>query len=104
MGKKAIIGLMACAALASCQTADLDKTIQSNLPRTCALIDTAHAAFIAASVSGSISKKTIRTENAAYVSAQTVCAHPESVTAENALIVAAQAYASISLSLKAARK
>lgn len=91
--------------LSACQSStNIDSAIQSNLPRTCALINTAHAAFVAASISGRIPKKTVRREAAAYAGVQAICANPETATASDALVLAAQAYATISLSLKDAKK
>lgn len=91
-------------ALASCTTTgSIDSAIRNNLPRTCNLIQTGHAAFVAASASGKIKARTIAKEAAAYEGVMTVCANPEGVTAANALVVAATAYAQISLALKEAK-
>lgn len=90
-------------ALASCQTTSIDTAIKNNLPRTCNLIQTAHAAFVAASAAGSIKASTIRKESAAYEAVAVICADPSSVNASNALVVAATAYATISLALKEAK-
>ena len=92
------VGLSACTT-----TGSIDTAIKANLPRTCSLIQTAHAAFVAASVAGGIKPSTIRKEDAAYAGAMVVCADPENVTAANALVLAATAYATISLALKEAR-
>ncbi|MDX3929085.1 MAG: cell wall anchor protein [Shinella sp.] len=89
--------------LSACTTTSIDTAIQNNLPKTCALIQTAHAAFVAASASGNIKPATIRKEAAAYDGALVICANPESVTAANALVLAATAYATVSLALKEAR-
>lgn len=95
----AAIGLSACTT-----TGSIDTAIKTNLPRTCSLIQTAHAAFVAASVSGSIKASTIRKEQAAYDGAMVICADPANVNAANALVLAATAYATISLALKEARQ
>lgn len=91
-------------ALASCQsTATIDTAIQKNLPRTCALLETAHAAFLAASVSGRIPERTVAKEAAAYNGVYVICADPTRVTAANALVVVATAYATVSLALREAK-
>ncbi|MGN7734356.1 cell wall anchor protein [Ensifer sp. 22564] len=84
-------------------TGSIDTTIKNSLPKTCALLETAHAAFIAASVSGNIKASTVAKEKAAYDGVRVICADPGSVTAANALVVVATAYATISLALKEAQ-
>lgn len=96
-----IIVSAAALVLSACTTTgSIDTTIKSNLSKTCALLETAHAAFVAASVSGNIKASTIAKEKAAYDGVRVICADPSSVTATNALVVAATAYATISLALK----
>ncbi|RAR99698.1 cell wall anchor protein [Ensifer adhaerens] len=56
----AALVLSACTA-----TGSIDTAIKTSLPKTCALLETAHAAFIAASVSGNIKASTIAKEKAA---------------------------------------
>jgi len=89
---------------ASCQTGGVDATIQSNLPRTCALIETSHLAFTVLAAAGQVSKRTARAELAAYTSTRTICANPETATATDALVTAATAYATISSALATERK
>lgn len=90
--------------LASCTTTgSIDTAIKTSLPKTCALLETAHAAFVAASASGNIKASTVAKEAAAYNGVRVICADPGSVTAANALVVVATAYATISLALKEAR-
>jgi len=102
---KIIAVIAAVATLAGCQaTANVDSTIQSNLPRTCALIETSHAAFAVLAATGQISRKTANAEMAAYTSTRAICANPQSATAADALITAASAYATISSALGSARK
>ncbi|WP_063891453.1 hypothetical protein [Sinorhizobium sp. GL28] len=84
-------------------TGSIDTTIKNNLPKTCALLETAHTAFLAASASGNIKTSTIVKEKAAYDGVRVICADPGSVTAANALVLAATAYATVSLALKEAR-
>ena len=48
--KRMLLCAVAALSLASCTTAgSIDTTIKTNLPETCALLETAHSAFIAAS-------------------------------------------------------
>lgn len=99
-----IIVSAAALVLSACTTTgSIDTTIKNSLPKTCALLETAHAAFIAASASGSIKASTIAKEKAAYDGVRVICADPSSITAANALVVAATAYATVSLALKEAR-
>nr|DAO37994.1 MAG TPA: hypothetical protein [Caudoviricetes sp.] len=90
-------------ALSACTPATIDDAIAKNLPRTCSLISTAHAAFIAISATGDIPIKTIVREAAAYDGIQTICADPSRVTASNALVIAAQAYVAIATALREAQ-
>ncbi|MEY9782260.1 cell wall anchor protein [Sinorhizobium fredii] len=99
-----IIASVAALSLASCTTTgSIDTAIKASLPKTCALLETAHAAFVAASASGNIKPRTIAKEKAAYDGVRVICADPGSVTAANALVVAATAYATVSLALREAK-
>ncbi|MEK1890801.1 MAG: cell wall anchor protein [Phyllobacterium sp.] len=89
--------------LSACTTTNIDSAIQKNLPRTCSLINQAHAAFITVSISGSVSAKTVAKEAAAYEAAQKVCVDPSSVTASTALVKAAEVYATITIALRDAK-
>lgn len=104
MTRIALISVSTALALASCQTTNLDDTIARNLPKTCQLIQVAHAAFVAASASGDIPARTVAKELAAYEGVAVICADPTNVTAANALVVVATAYATISLAMKEASK
>lgn len=102
--KRMLLCAVAAISLASCTTTgSIDTAIKNNLPKTCALLETAHAAFVAASISGNIKASTIAKEAAAYNGVRVICADPGSVTGANALVVAATAYATISLALKEAQ-
>jgi hypothetical protein len=90
--------------LTGCTTTGTDGAIQSSLPKTCALIDTAHTAFLLVAASGKISEKTVIKEQAGYDAVQGICEDPENVTAADALIAAARAYLVISTALKAAKE
>lgn len=105
MRKATIITLAgASIALASCQsTAGIDKAIRENLPQTCRMIQTGYDAFSVVALTGNIKPATIRKVNAAYASTQVACANPENVTVANALIIAAGAYATITVALKEAK-
>ncbi len=103
MKRTAILAAAAIALSACTTTGSIDTAIKASLPKTCNLIQTAHAAFLAASASGNIKQSTIRKEEAAYEGAMVICASPENVTAANALVLAATAYATVSLALKEAR-
>ncbi|WP_037437175.1 hypothetical protein [Sinorhizobium fredii] len=100
-----IIASAAALSLASCSTTtgSIDTAIKASLPKTCALLETAHTAFVAASASGNIKARTIAKEKAAYDGVRVICADPGSVTAANALVVAATAYATVSLALREAK-
>ena len=99
-----IIVSAAAIVLSACTTTgSIDTAIKNSLPKTCALLETAHAAFIAASASGNIKPSTIAKEKGAYDGVRVICADPASVTAANSLVVAATAYATISLALKEAQ-
>lgn len=103
MKRLAITALVALSLAGCTTTGSIDTAIQANLPRTCQLIDTAHAVFVAASAAGGIKASTIRKEQAAYDGVAVICADPRNVTAANALVLAATAYATISIALKEAR-
>jgi hypothetical protein len=98
-----LFAVAAAFALSACTTPNIDSTIQKNLPRTCALINQAHAAFITVAISGSISAKMVAKEAAAYEAAQKICADPSSVTASTALVKAAEVYATIAIALRDAK-
>lgn len=103
MKRIAILAVAAVALSACTTTSSIDTAIKNSLPKTCELLQTAHAAFVAASVSGDIKESTVRREAAAYAGVETICANPDQVTAASALVLAAQAYATVSLALKEAR-
>ncbi|QRY69165.1 cell wall anchor protein [Ensifer sp. PDNC004] len=99
-----IIVSAAALVLSACTTTgSIDTAIKNSLPKTCALLETAHAAFVAASASGNIKASTIAKEAAAYNGVRVICADPGSVTAANALVVVATAYATVSLALREAQ-
>ncbi|MBT9370260.1 cell wall anchor protein [Rhizobium sp. CSW-27] len=99
--------MLAAAALAlsacSTTTGSLDATIRDGLIRTCPLIETGYAAFTVATASGDIRETTIRKVDAAYAGVKVMCAAPAEVTAADALVRAAAAYATISAALKEAK-
>ncbi|CAN7329450.1 cell wall anchor protein [Phyllobacterium sp. LjRoot231] len=100
--RRILIASMACLALgvAACTTLDL----KESLPRTCYLINKAHAAFLIVTTTGDVSQKNIDREAVAYAGIKAVCDNPTSVTPDNALVLAAQAYATITLALRDAKR
>lgn len=100
------IAILAGAALAlsSCTTTgSIDTTIQNSLPKACALLVNAHAAFNIIAATGKLSASAIRKENAAYQGVAVFCDDPSKVTTANALVLVAGAYAVVAVSLKDAR-
>ena len=93
---------LASLALAGC-TQSIDNTIQASLPATCNLIQTAHDTFTASQVAIDIKQSTIEKEKTAYAAAQTFCADPGSVTAQNSLPRVVAAYLIVSTALKEAK-
>lgn len=85
--------------LAGCAT-----TSGPSLERTCSLIDSGHAAFQIIAVTGKVPTKTVIKEQAAYDTAHAVCAAGGNITTGDALILAAQAYVTITTALRAAEK
>lgn len=100
---RVFIAMIVTLALTACvPTESIDATIKNNLPATCKLVNTAHAAFIAASASGDIKQSTIDKEAAVYAGIKPICDDPASVDASTALVAVATAYATISRALKEA--
>lgn len=96
------IALAACLLLPSCATTG-DPSLQRNLASACETLETGHLAFTALSLSGAIRQSTINKEAAAYAGVQVICADPSTVTAGNALVRVATAYATIAIALKEAK-
>lgn len=94
---KALI-LCVALALAGCATTG------PSLDRTCGLIDSAHAAFTVIAATGDVPNRTVVKEQAAYDTARSVCTAGGNITAGDALILAAQAYVTITTALKAAKE
>ena len=94
----------ACLALPACSTTSIDTAIQRNLPAICSAAGTAHAAFVAVSVSGAIKPKTIAKEAAAWSALETLCIAPQGATAASVLVKAADAYATITVALREAKE
>lgn len=101
MRKAAIITIAV--ALSSCTTTSIDTTIQNSLPKACALLVNAHAAFNIIAETGKLSDRAVRKENAAYQGVAVFCDNPSQVTTANALVLVAGAYAVVAVSLKDAR-
>lgn len=97
------IAMSGALALSACQTtAGIDQTIRDNLPQTCRLIQTGYDAFSIVAMTGNVKLATVRKVDAAYQASQVACANPEGVTVANALIIAAGAYATITVALREA--
>lgn len=93
----------ACLLLPSCQTINGDGNIANTLASSCQALETGHLAFAALTLSGDIRQSTIDKEAAAYAGVQVICADPSSITAGNALVRVATAYATIAIALKEAK-
>lgn len=91
-------------ALASCTPRDLDTAVQQNLPTICSATEQLHAAFLAISLSGAISEKTIAKEAAAWNGVSMVCADPSNATAIGTLARVSAAYAVITSALREAKR
>lgn len=98
MHRLALLAL--CLPLAACTTTGLDTTIRDNLPQTCALLQSAHAAFTIIAATGQVPATTVRKENAAYEGVTVFCNDPTRVTVGNALVLVAGAYAVITVALR----
>jgi len=101
-----LIAGAAALALSSCTSSDvgkIDTAIQQNLPKACQTLETAHLAFTAIALSGSIKPATVNKEAAAYAGVQTICANPSNVNAADALVLVATAYATVAIALKEAK-
>lgn len=99
-----IILALCAIALSACQTtADIDTAIQKNLPQICSAAATGHSAFIIVASTGNIKPATVRKEAAAWAALDTVCKDPSRVTAATALVIAAEAYATITIALREAK-
>ena len=89
-----LLALLACLPLAACSTlGGIDTTLRDNLPKTCALLQSAHAAFTVIAATGDLSPSLVRKENAAYLGVSVFCDNPSQVTTGNALVLVAGAYA-----------
>jgi len=101
--RKLLIMAAAGIMLSACTTTSIDTAIQTNLPKTCQAIETAHLAFTAVSITGKIPAKTVAKEAVAYQGVRPICADPAHVTTAQAVVLAAQAYLVISVALKDAK-
>ncbi len=105
MFKSVFVAVAATLALSACQsTGSIDNAIQKNLPQVCSAAATAHSAFVVVASAGTIKPSVVAKEKTAWDAAEVVCRDPSSVTAANALVKVAEAYAAITLALREARK
>lgn len=79
--------------LASCQT------LRERLPAACERAEELHAAFVIVAATGTVSRKTIRREAAAFQGLQTLCAQEQLD-----LVSIAEAYAAIIEAMRLARR
>lgn len=103
-----VLGLLAVSLLVAtgCATTgqDIETALRENMPKTCALIQTGHDAFVIATETGKIDPDLIAREKAAYDGIQVFCENPSGVTLANAPILVARAYVTITFALDTARK
>jgi hypothetical protein len=98
-----LIVAAACLALSACTATSVDTAIQTNLPKACQIVETAHIAFSAVAATGKIKARTVAKVEAAYGGVAIICADPSRVTAADALIRVVSASVVISKALKDAR-
>ena len=100
--RRILTASIACLALgiSACTTTDL----ANSLTRTCSLIDQAHSAFLIIASTGDVSQKSMEREAGGYAGIKVVCDNPAGVKPENALVLAAQAYATITIALREAKR
>lgn len=101
--------LIACAAgiaLSSCTTSGttkIDAAIEQNLPKVCSALSIAHSAFSAVAASGAVKSSTVAKEAAAYAGVSIICTDPSHTNVVNAVVLVAQAYATVSAALVEAK-
>jgi hypothetical protein len=98
-----LIMAAACLALSACTTTSIDTAIQTNLPKACQIVETAHVAFSAVAATGKVKPRTVAKVEAAYTGVAIICAKPAGVTAADALIRVVSASVVISAALKEAQ-
>jgi len=98
----AALAIGAVLSVSACSTTGLDSTIRDNLPQTCALLESAHTAFVLVAATGRVSAATVRKEAAAYAGVTVFCSDPSRVTTANALVLVAGAYAIVTVALREA--
>lgn len=95
-----LLAAAAALALSGCATTGFDNTVRDNLPQACNLLQSVHAAFTVIAATGDLSPSLVRKENAAYLGVSVFCDDPSRVTAGNALVLVAGAYAIITVALR----
>lgn len=96
----AALAIGAALSVSACTTTGLDSTIRDNLPQACSLLNQAHVAFNLVAATGQVPAATVRRENAAYEGVAVFCDDPSHVTAANALVLVAGAYAIVTVALR----
>lgn len=90
----------ACLALSACQTTKIDEAVNRSLPKACAALSSAYAAFSAVVAAGVISARTVHKVETARSGVAIVCADPANATATDALVRVIAASAIIAAALK----
>lgn len=90
-----ILGLV-CLAGCTSQT-KIENSLQTNLPKACAVLTTAHLTFQALEVQNA---KLVSKEALAWNAAQPICADPSHMDLMTATVAVAQSYAIVSAALK----
>ncbi|MDE1991679.1 MAG: cell wall anchor protein [Rhizobiaceae bacterium] len=98
-----LLAMAAGVALSGCQTTSVDTAIETNLPKVCAALETAHTAFSAVALTGKIKVSTVAKEAVAYAGVETICADPSHTTVIGAVVLVAQAYATVTAALQEAK-
>lgn len=96
--KALLYAAAACLALSGCQTAQIDSSIQKNLPKACAALSTAYATFLA--IEPTLKPTTAKKVEVAYAGAYPICSDPSNATGTDVLVRVAAAYATVTLALK----
>ena len=98
-----LIMAAACLALSACTTTSIHTAIQTNLPKACQIVETAHVAFSAVAATGKAKARTVAKVEAACGGVAIICTNPAGVTAADALIRVVSASVVISAALKEAQ-
>lgn len=95
--------LVACVALAGCETTSIDATVQKSLPAVCKNAETAKPVIALLIESGKLKGKKADAATAALATLDTLCVDPGSQTAASVLVAALSAYLTVSSAMKSAQ-